>query len=100
MVAGHKIDVAHMAETLATLVRDEPSVRKLWAWVDNLAVKLVPVTEPIDHETELHRYGVTGQIYHLIPDVDLEVGVINPRMYRRFDLQTILPPNAKRFPLR
>lgn len=100
MVVHQQIDARSISEQIAGQVRNERDVRDIWMHATPDLFDLWIITGPIDDETELRLYNVTGDVLRDVPTGRLRLHVLHPAMFTEgTDLRALLARGAKRVDL-
>jgi hypothetical protein len=93
------VDVYELASALAEMVRDEPSVLRMWVSVHRNSPSFWLLTEPmeLDGERRLHRRA--GDLYDRYPSTDFRLHLLNPLFYDELFPEDILPMGAEEIAL-
>jgi hypothetical protein len=95
------VDVHELAAALAEMVKDEPSVLRIWVSNHRDVVSLwLLTTTSIATVDERRLYGLSGALFDRFPDALFHVHVLNPLDYEPFDLNVALPKGAEEIALR
>lgn len=100
MAVQNRVTAREIGRSYAVAVSGMPAARRLWISTHRDAVDLWLLTGPIDEETRRRLFDPVASMYDRFPGADMRFHVINPDEHHRFDLDLILPSDAKEIPLR
>jgi hypothetical protein len=93
-------DPYELAAALAELVRNEPSVLRMWVSSHRGVASLWLLTEDMESRDELRLYGLTGDLQDRFPYAPFRLHILSPQYYEWFDLDMLLPQGAEEIALR
>ena len=93
-------DAHELAAALAEMVRDEPSVLRMWVSSHRGVASLWLLTEDMESQDELRLYGLAGDLQDRFPYALFHLHLLSPQYYEWFDLDMLLPQGAEEFALR
>ena len=100
MVVHQQINARSIAEQIAGQVRNERDVREIWMREAPDILDLWIIAGPIDNETELRLYDLTGDIFRDVPTGRLRLHVLHPAMFAEgTDLRALVARGANRVDL-
>ena len=94
-------DVNELAAALAEMVKDDPSVLRMWVSSHRgVASFWLLTTTSIATVDERRLYGLSGALFDQFPNALFHVHVVNPLDYEPFALDVALPKGAEEIALR
>ncbi len=100
MAVKDEVTAREVGHRYAELVCDEPIAQRLWVSTRRDRTELWLVIEPSGIEPHLRFHEATASLLDSFPGAYIELHVLNPRHYTRFDVVEELPPGAQEIPLR
>lgn len=94
------VDAHELASALAELVRDDPSVLRMWVASHRGVASLWLLTEDMESKEELRLCGLAGELQDQFPYALFHLHLLIPHYYEWFDLDMLLPQGAEEFALR
>ena len=94
------VDVYELASALAEMVRNEHSVLRMWMSCHRGVASFWLLTTSLEARDERHLYGLSGDLFDRFPDAMFRLHLLNPRDYKSFELDLILPKGAEEIALR
>lgn len=85
---------------LAQLVRNDPSVGRLWVRAHPHEIETWLLMHDTDEEAERRLYAAVVPLYDRFPTLRLRFHVLNPGYYPHLDLSELIPDGAEEIPLR
>src|SRR5687768_2521808 len=100
VVVHQQINARAIAEQITGQVRNERDIREIWMYEAPELLDLWIITGPIDDETELRLYDLTGDVLRDVPTGRLRLHVLHPAMFADgTELRALVARAAKRIDL-
>ena len=94
------VDAHAVGAALARLVRDEPSVLRMWVSSHRGVTSLWLLTTPMGLDGERGLRRGAGSLFDLFPGTDVQLHLLNPQFYDELVPEELLPSGANEIALR
>jgi hypothetical protein len=94
------VDAHDLASALAEMVRDDPSVLRMWVSSHRGVASFWLLTPDIESKEERRLYRLTGDLQDRFPTALFNFHLLVPHYYEWFDLDMLLPQGAEELVLR